>query len=168
MANFMLRLAPRPAACPGVARHLRRTLLSTSPAAPAVNAAEIAKVLSADPVALRAVMNALPPASKKQAGLQWALAELEDEFTKADKNADGKLSFREFRAWAHEVINTGVPTETAAPPTGAQLRACFLVNTVPYIGFGMVDNSIMIVSGEAIDHSIGAVLGLSTLGAAAL
>ncbi len=39
---------------------------------------------------------------------------------------------------------------------------------VPYIGFGCLDNAMMVVMGEAIDGSIGLLLGLSTLAAAAL
>ena len=36
------------------------------------------------------------------------------------------------------------------------------------MGFGIVDNAMMVMSGEAIDHTLGLMLGLSTLAAAAL
>jgi hypothetical protein len=36
------------------------------------------------------------------------------------------------------------------------------------MGFGLVDNAMMIMTGEAIDGSLGLLLGLSTLAAAAL
>jgi len=144
--------------------------LSTTQVAPdrsTPTPAEMAQVLASDPAALQAVIAALPSDSKRQAGLQWAMAELESEFAKADKNRDGRLTYREFRTWAEQVIVTG-PAASKEPPTPAQLRACFVTNCVPYVGFGMVDNAMMICSGEAIDQTLGLFLGLSTLGAAAL
>ena len=39
---------------------------------------------------------------------------------------------------------------------------------MPYVGFGAVDNALMVLTGEAIDSTFGVVLGLSTLAAAAL
>ncbi|XP_070555657.1 transmembrane protein 65-like isoform X2 [Ptychodera flava] len=53
-------------------------------------------------------------------------------------------------------------------PTPKQLRKVAFSNAVPFIGFGFLDNAIMIIAGDYIDHSIGAVLGISVLAAAAL
>ncbi|XP_048582875.1 transmembrane protein 65 isoform X2 [Nematostella vectensis] len=39
---------------------------------------------------------------------------------------------------------------------------------VPFVGFGFLDNAIMIIAGEYIDYTIGATLGISTMAAAAL
>ena len=151
---------------PALKRGLLRELFTTPPPP---TATALAKALAcADADTLHTVLESLPPNAKKRAGLQWAMAELEGEFTKADKNADGKLSYKEFRAWAEEVISTGKPTEPETPPTAAQLRATFYINAVPFIAVGLTDNSLMILSGDIIDHSIGLLLGLSTLGAAAL
>lgn len=135
---------------------------------PLIEAAEIARALTSNPDTLPQVLAHLPPATKKTLGLQWAMAELESEFAKADKDKDGALSYKEFYSWAHELIEVGKPTESEVPPTAVQLRACFVVNMVPYVGFGLVDNTLMICSGEAIDGTLGLLLGLSTLGAAAL
>jgi len=44
----------------------------------------------------------------------------------------------------------------------------FLFNAIPFVGFGMLDNFIMIIAGEYIDLKLGAVLGISTMAAAAL
>ncbi|GMS96670.1 hypothetical protein PENTCL1PPCAC_18845, partial [Pristionchus entomophagus] len=49
-----------------------------------------------------------------------------------------------------------------------QAKALFLVNGLPFIAFGCLDNMIMIVAGEYIDQSLGAWLALSTMAAAAL
>ncbi len=129
--------------------------------------ADLAAQLAADPARLRAVMEALPPDARRAAGLSRALAELEDEFAKADINADGTLSFSEFRSWA-ETLQTDGPRPADAPATAAQLGALFRLTFAPYVGFGLCDNALMICSGEAIDASIGVAFGLSTLAAAAL
>ena len=50
----------------------------------------------------------------------------------------------------------------------SELRKVFLFNGVPFIGFGLLDNMIMIVAGEYIDVTLGAALGISTMAAAAL
>ncbi|KAG7475964.1 hypothetical protein JOB18_041537 [Solea senegalensis] len=55
-----------------------------------------------------------------------------------------------------------------APPSSAQLRYVLLHNAIPFVGFGFLDNCIMIVAGTQIELSIGVVLGISTMAAAAL
>ncbi|MCI4374354.1 hypothetical protein PGIGA_G00005250 [Pangasianodon gigas] len=79
-----------------------------------------------------------------------------------------------------------------APPTAAQLRyvllhnaipfigfgfldnaimiaaVILLHNAIPFIGFGFLDNAIMIAAGTQIELSIGVILGISTMAAAAL
>ncbi|XP_060776957.1 transmembrane protein 65-like [Neoarius graeffei] len=55
-----------------------------------------------------------------------------------------------------------------APPTAAQLRYVLLHNAIPFIGFGFLDNAIMIAAGTQIELSIGVILGISTMAAAAL
>uniref|UniRef100_A0AAF6ZA25 Transmembrane protein 65 n=1 Tax=Bos taurus TaxID=9913 RepID=A0AAF6ZA25_BOVIN len=44
----------------------------------------------------------------------------------------------------------------------------FIHNAIPFIGFGFLDNAIMIVAGTHIELSIGIILGISTMAAAAL
>ncbi|KAL6108937.1 tmem65 [Pungitius sinensis] len=55
-----------------------------------------------------------------------------------------------------------------APPTSAELKYVLLHNAIPFVGFGFLDNCIMIVAGTHIELSIGVVLGISTMAAAAL
>ncbi|XP_039974732.1 transmembrane protein 65-like [Xiphias gladius] len=55
-----------------------------------------------------------------------------------------------------------------APPTSAQLRYVLLHNALPFVGFGFLDNCIMILAGTQIELSIGVILGISTMAAAAL
>lgn len=58
--------------------------------------------------------------------------------------------------------------ESSAPPSVSQLRLVAFHSAVPFIGFGLLDNAIMIIAGEYIDYTIGMTLGISTMAAAAL
>ncbi|XP_003458640.1 transmembrane protein 65 [Oreochromis niloticus] len=55
-----------------------------------------------------------------------------------------------------------------SPPTAAQIRYVLLHNAIPFVGFGFLDNAIMIAAGTQIELSIGVTLGISTMAAAAL
>ncbi|KAI6227297.1 hypothetical protein M3Y99_01265700 [Aphelenchoides fujianensis] len=50
----------------------------------------------------------------------------------------------------------------------AETKQLFVFNTLPFVGFGILDNMIMILAGEYIDQSLGALLSISTMAAAAL
>merc|ERR1719427_61447 len=52
--------------------------------------------------------------------------------------------------------------------TSNQVKALFAINCTPFIGFGFFDNFIMIIAGEYIDNTLGVMLGISTMAAAAL
>ncbi|MFH4982834.1 hypothetical protein AB6A40_009543 [Gnathostoma spinigerum] len=52
--------------------------------------------------------------------------------------------------------------------TREQIRQLFLMNSIPFIGFGFLDNVLMIIAGEYIDQSFGIWFHLSTMAAAAL
>ncbi len=54
------------------------------------------------------------------------------------------------------------------PPTRSQLFRLFSQAAVPMIGFGIMDQTVMIQAGNAIDCTIGVLFGLSTLSAAAI
>ena len=59
-------------------------------------------------------------------------------------------------------------SSTIDSPSRDQLRAIMIQSTLPMIGFGFMDQTIMIHAGNAIDCTIGVSLGLSTLSAAAV
>jgi hypothetical protein len=50
----------------------------------------------------------------------------------------------------------------------SELWKVFFFNGLPFIGFGILDNMIMILAGEYIDVTLGAAFGISTMAAAAL
>jgi len=53
-------------------------------------------------------------------------------------------------------------------PSWSDLNKLAVYQSLPFIGFGFLDNLIMIVAGEYIDASIGATFAISTMAAAAL
>ncbi|KAL4132567.1 hypothetical protein QTP88_009692 [Uroleucon formosanum] len=59
-------------------------------------------------------------------------------------------------------------TETVPEPTRAQLFRVGLQNAIPFIMFGFLDNSVMLICGESIERTVGAVITISTMAAAAI
>ena len=65
-------------------------------------------------------------------------------------------------------VNNTVDETIVEPPNFPQLKRVFLHQALPFIGFGFLDNLIMIVAGDYIDTTIGVTLGISTMAAAGL
>ena len=42
-----------------------------------------------------------------------------------------------------------------------QCRICFIHNAVPFIGFGFLDNAVMIIAGDYIDSTLGVAFHIS-------
>ncbi|XP_014362253.2 uncharacterized protein LOC106713872 [Papilio machaon] len=57
---------------------------------------------------------------------------------------------------------------TVPKPTTKELLHLSLANSIPFIGFGFLDNFIMIIAGDSIESSMSAYITLSTMAAAAL
>uniref|UniRef100_A0A914PXN9 Transmembrane protein 65 n=1 Tax=Panagrolaimus davidi TaxID=227884 RepID=A0A914PXN9_9BILA len=52
--------------------------------------------------------------------------------------------------------------------TSKQVKQLIIFNVFPFIGFGILDNMILIVAGQWINTTFGVLLGISTMAAAAL
>ena len=46
-------------------------------------------------------------------------------------------------------------------PSSKECRICFVHNAVPFIGFGFLDNVVMIVAGDYIDSTLGVAFNIS-------
>ncbi|KAI3384622.1 hypothetical protein SNEBB_010822 [Seison nebaliae] len=80
-----------------------------------------------------------------------------------------RLTEEERHALLHELKLIGKDNVVAENrPSFQQLKAVALHSGLPYIGFGFIDNFIMIIAGDAIDTHLGAMLCLSTMAAAGL
>jgi len=59
-------------------------------------------------------------------------------------------------------------TDIVKAPSMTKLKAVFVGSAVPFVGFGIIDNAVMLVAGDQIDLTLGVSLGISTLAAAGL
>lgn len=119
--------------------------------------------------------------------LAWSLNHLESEETKAEYR--GQLAGFRWRSKfgrpskvpeIGDVDPTGsycpLPeewilkkyAETVPEPTRSQLFRVGLQNAIPFIMFGFLDNSVMLICGESIERTVGAVITISTMAAAAI
>ena len=79
-----------------------------------------------------------------------------------------RLSLREMKSHhMHKVSSCQFGTsKEIQPPTTKQLQIVALRYAIPMIGFGFMDNLVMIQAGDAIDNTFGVALGISTMTAA--
>lgn len=84
-------------------------------------------------------------------------------FQKMDLDDDGVISKWEFEKFLREKDKA-----KDDPPTRKQLIAVASGSGVPFVGFGIMDNAIMIIAGEAIEIKLGLVLGMTTMASAAV
>ena len=68
----------------------------------------------------------------------------------------------------HQLEEKKIGVDSIPQPAWADLRKLAIHQSLPFIGFGFLDNLIMILAGEFIDAKIGATLAISTMAAAAL
>jgi len=88
---------------------------------------------------------------------------------KMDINRDGKVSNQELNEYLSNLLKLQSEEEKQVKvPTSTQMYQLALLSGIPFIGFGFLDNAIMLVAGDLIDTGIGRVLGISTLAAAGL
>lgn len=75
-------------------------------------------------------------------------------------------------ALARSILEEGAAAGEAAAAGGgasrAQLKGLFLATAIPMVGFGFVDNAVMISCGEFLEVKLGAAMAISTLAAAGL
>ena len=66
-------------------------------------------------------------------------------------------------------LNTEASTLASVPePSPRDLQLVTLNMAIPFVGFGIMDNSLLIIAGDMIDTSLGVALGISTMCAAAI
>ena len=85
-------------------------------------------------------------------------------FSRLSRNCSSGASSSSTAAAAESAASS--TAEAAVPPTNLQLFQQARLAAIPMLGFGFMDNIIMIQAGDYIDTTFGAVLGISTLTAA--
>ena len=106
---------------------------------------------------------------------RMSVAEINALFTSGDTNNDNKLTRGEFKILMSRMLHPRRGEGDAAGDGAAStsltndvLMATFVAQAIPFIGFGFMDNAIMILAGEYIEMKIGAAFALSTMAAAGL
>ncbi|GAB9470878.1 hypothetical protein Gpo141_00008109 [Globisporangium polare] len=99
--------------------------------------------------------------------------DIESIFVQADKDKDGLLNKHEFRAFlasrfSLKSIQATSDTQSLAKPTNEQLKLVMIASAIPFVGFGFVDNIIMLAAGDMIEDHFHATYHISMLCAAAL
>eukprot|EP00325_Prymnesiales_sp_UTEX-LB-985_P028229 CAMPEP_0174739024 /NCGR_PEP_ID=MMETSP1094-20130205/70916_1 /TAXON_ID=156173 /ORGANISM="Chrysochromulina brevifilum, Strain UTEX LB 985" /LENGTH=266 /DNA_ID=CAMNT_0015942537 /DNA_START=158 /DNA_END=958 /DNA_ORIENTATION=- len=100
----------------------------------------------------------------------------EEIFHAADADSDGTITRSEqiaFIASRYPSLSIGHATAVDSQgsmegPSSTQLRQLFLRTAIPFVGFGFLDNAIMIMAGDQIDSLLGTTLCLSSMAAAGL
>ncbi|XP_023342771.1 transmembrane protein 65 [Eurytemora carolleeae] len=78
-----------------------------------------------------------------------------------------KLTVEERTLFLKELKKVISPAEQGRPSNRDLLQLAYH-NSLPFVGFGFLDNFIMIMAGEYIDLTLGVTFGISTMAAAAL
>lgn len=88
-----------------------------------------------------------------------------EAFVEMDANGDGVVTEAEFEAYVARRVEEA---REERRPEWRQLASYMAIRGIPMVGFGFLDNAIMLVAGEGVELMLGSALGLSTLGAAAI
>jgi len=111
--------------------------------------------------------SAFENAFERSSGFENKGAQVTDFVAKL--NPESRLALenelRRLREDSDESNETGlVPVK----PSSKECRICFVHNAVPFVGFGFLDNVVMIVAGDYIDSTLGVAFNISVLAAAGL
>merc|ERR1719401_3125071 len=118
------------------------------------------------------VADHLPPKDVRALGVaalsRHFQVDFQEVFKDLDEDNSGCISKTEFKRYVTKILPKMQQKSEAAPPTTRQLVLFALNSAIPFVVFGCLDNSIMIVGGDVVDDLIGSWLHLSTLACAAV
>jgi len=109
--------------------------------------------------------------SKKTAKILWPTEHPQKKQLNKLKDAISSNNNRQSsQSHAHNMrSNGGASNNKNVPePTNEQLKIVAMHQAIPFVGFGIMDNAILILAGETIDIYLGLTLGISTMCAAAI
>jgi hypothetical protein len=145
-------------------REVRRSLNTQTPH---IDAAVMARLLETPEMADR-VLERLSPGTRRYLLVAAATSEwqprtqLRSTMAAVDEDRDFKVSAQEYVRWCEKSLEA---------KHYLSWRALMLIAAyagAPFVAFGCLDNSLMLLSGDAIDGMFGERFGLTAMGAAAL
>ena len=131
---------------------------------------EIAKRFDDDPVLVFRVVERLSPQQRRYMLVVATTNEylgpksVDRQLLEADCDKDNVISCADYDNWIWKVVSGGRPQ---IPPLRVLLSIGFRA-ALPFVAFGFLDNSMLVLSGDAIGLTIGQAFGLSAMTAAAL
>ena len=141
----------------------------------------IMREIAEDPNFLRDVIRKVRYEGGDNAKIIKSTAILTDYILQADTNKDGVVTREEIALWvrrkpelAEESVRYIPHNEASAndmpavEPTAKQIKQHVIKIAIPFVGFGFLDNVIMIISGSEIESYFGLSLGISAMAAAGL
>ena len=142
-------------------------------AARSAQAVEIASKMSGDPQLATSVLEKLSGNQRRlflvaSAAREWHGEDnVKRQLRDADRDRDRVISKEDYDVWIHRSYLASQKAIKADIPWSTLIRVAF-VSGCPFIAFGTLDNTIMLLSGDAIDSMFGSRFQLSGMAAAAL
>jgi len=132
------------------------------------DASAVARLLEKNPQLSQQVIKLLSPNARRHflvtaSSTEWfGQDQIRNELNRADADRDATISSSDYNRWIEDAVSKQNPIP---------LRTLCLVALqvgLPFVAFGFLDNSTMILSGDLIDEFFGDRFRLSLMGAAAL
>merc|ERR1719401_853862 len=118
------------------------------------------------------VADHLPPKDVRALGVaalsRHFKVDFQEVFKDLDEDNSGCISKTEFKRYVTKILPQMQQKAEAAMPTRRQLVLFALNSAIPFVVFGALDNSIMILGGDVVDDLVGSTFQLSTLACAAI
>jgi len=135
---------------------------------------QIAKSIKTHPESVNVLLDRMDRDARQTLATEFIkhleLDEVEDvekEFRHADVGRDGFLSQKEFELWLLESFRRKRGTSMNELPISLLVKIA-IVSGVPFVGFGFLDNAVMLLAGDLIDHTVGFYLHTSVMASAAM
>ncbi|RNF25773.1 uncharacterized protein Tco025E_01965 [Trypanosoma conorhini] len=147
---------------------------------------QLVKVLEDDPKLLIDLVGRLDAQSRRRlvvagGAMEWFGKEsAASEVERADADKDLRISPKDFDHWIESALRRRLRGSSPQQPdnpaaAGEEMQVPFLTLVwiafgagLPFVGFGFLDNAIMILAGDAIDSTLGLYLNCSVMACAAM
>eukprot|EP00759_Apiculatamorpha_spiralis_P031763 PhF_6_TR3356/c0_g1_i1/m.4764 len=138
---------------------------------------DVTRFIESNPESIMTILERLDPATRRKlivagGAMEWfGREDVEKELMDADTDRDQNISGKDLHHWIDNALERkGEKDSTSSSstvPYSALLRIAVTAG-VPFVGFGFLDNALMLLAGEAIDTTMGMYLNGGALAVAAL